>query len=115
MKQLLKRRGICRRYGAVDRWQSVAVIDRFFGALKSEYATRWIPLLPMGRINEALERYSLWHGRYRPHQRLDGRTPNEFFFHRRRRQVPERLIRDIRTVNVQGVSRLPVYRRVLAA
>ena len=105
---------IRRRYGAVGKWQGVAVIDRFFGALKAEYAKRWMLFLPTRRIEEHLKRYVLWHGRHRPHQGLGGRTPDEVFFARRNR-VPRETIRGLRLTHLAGDRRLPVYQRGVAA
>ena len=113
-KRHLRRQKIRRRYGAVGKWQSVAVIDRFFGALKAEYAKRWMLFLPTGRIEDHLKRYVLWHGRHRPHQGLGGRTPDEVFFARRNR-VPRERIRGLRLTHLAGDRRLPVYQRVVAA
>ena len=113
-KRFLKRHGILRRYGAVGRFQSVAIIDRTFGSIKREYAGRWILLLPVRLINEGLSRYAAWHSHHRPHQGLEGRTPAEAFRHRLRRRDDRELI-DVRLVHQGGDRRLPIYRRVLAA
>lgn len=102
MKRFLKRCGIRRRYGAVGKWQAVAVIDRFFGSLKREYATRWLLLVPLKQINASLERYSTSYARHRPHQGLQGLTPDEVFYDRRRRSVTENRIKGLRLVHSAG-------------
>jgi putative transposase len=114
LSRFLQRRGVSRRYGAVARWQSVAVIDRFFGALKAEYAFRWLLLLPVARVNQVLHGYVLWHARHRPHQGLGGRTPEEVF-HGRRRATPEGQVVGVRLTYLKGDDRLPVYRALKAA
>jgi putative transposase len=114
VSRLLRRCGVRRRYGAVARWQSVAVIDRFFESLKHEYASRWMVLLPLRRVNDALHRYTEWFSRHRPHQGLDGATPDEVYF-RRRRGLRAGRLRDVKLTYWRGDPKLPVYRRVLAA
>jgi transposase InsO family protein len=114
LSKFLARRGILRRYGAVARWQSVAVVDRFFGSLKREYVSRWMVLLPLERLNAAIHRYTDWFGRHRPHQGLGGCTPDEVYFRRRRRNCEGRMT-DVRRTYFRGDPKLPVYRRVLAA
>ena len=114
-KRLLSGHGMLRRYGAVAKFQSVAIIDRPFGGIKREYAGRWMLLLPIRLINEGLQRYAQWHSQSRPHQGLGGRTPAEIFDRRRRRCPDGRRLVDLRLVHHRGDARLPVYRRVLAA
>jgi len=114
LSKFLRRRRILRRYGAVARWQSVAVIDRFFESLKQECASRWMVLQPIERVNDALHRYTDWFARHRPHQGLGGRTPDDVYF-RRRRRLSATNLRDVRLTYWRGDPKLPVYRRVLAA
>jgi len=114
LSAFLRRRRILRRYGAVARWQSVAVIDRFFLSLKREYASRWLLFLPIDRVNAALHRYTAWFGKHRPHQGLAGRTPDEVFY-RRRRRLPAGHLTEVRLTHLRGDSKLPVYRRLRAA
>ena len=114
LSKFLKRRGVLRRYGAVARWQSVAVIDRFFKSFKGEYASRWFVLQPLARINDALHRYVRWFSIHRPHQGIGGRAPDEVYFRRSRRHRVA-AIRDVRLTHFRDDPKLPVYRRVLAA
>lgn len=114
-KRFLKRHRILRRYGAVARFQSVAIVDRTHGSIKQEYAGRWMLLLPLASINEALCRYAAWHSGSRPHQGLSGLTPDEVFHRRRRRRRTVDELRDVKLTHFAGDARLPVYHRVLAA
>lgn len=52
--------------------------------------------------------------RHRPHQGLDGRTPDEVFSGRRRKKPSGKLL-DLSLGHLSGDARLPVYRRKLAA
>ena len=112
--KLCRRRGVRRRYGAVARWQSVAIVDRFFKSLKSEYISRWLVLLPMECVTAALHRYTKWYNRLRPHQGLGGATPDEAYSGRRPRKSRGEL-RDVTLSYFRRDPKLPVYRRRLAA
>lgn len=114
VSKLCRRRGVLRRYGAVARWQSVAIIDRFFGSLKLEYASRWFVLLPLERVTAGLHRYTQWYNRLRPHQGLGGRVPDDVHFARPRRKLHGEL-RGVTLSYFCGDPKLPVYRRKLAA
>ena len=65
------------RYGAVGKHASVAVIERFIRSMKAE-CTRCI-LVPfrLDAMREELALYVTWYDENRPHQALDGMTPNE--------------------------------------
>jgi len=72
-----RERGIRPRYGAVGRYGSVALIERFWRSLKAEaFGPR---LVPMGtpEMRTQLSGYVAWYNAERPHQGLDGITPFE--------------------------------------
>jgi transposase InsO family protein len=72
-----RERGITPRYGAVGRYGSVAIIERFWRSLKAEaFGPR---LVPMGtpEMRTLLSGYVAWYNAERPHQGLDGVTPLE--------------------------------------
>jgi len=77
-----RRRGIRPRFGAVGRHGSIAVVERFIRSMKAECTRRL--LIPMRRnaFREELSLYAEWYNEHRPHQALDGRTPNEIYFDR---------------------------------
>ena len=70
-------RGIKTRYGAVGRYGSVAIIERFWRSLKAE--TFGPRLVPVGtpEMRAALSGYIGWYNAERPHQGLGGATPLE--------------------------------------
>ncbi len=66
------------RFGAIGKSGSIAIIERFFHALKDEMLRKLsiVPLrLPAMRREVAA--YVLWYQTHRPHQSLGGRTPSE--------------------------------------
>ena len=78
-----KRKGIRIRYGAVGKHGSIAVIERFFRTLKTEFARK--TTMPMRRceFRRELVRYVVWFNEHRPHMTLSGCTPNEIYFGRK--------------------------------
>lgn len=80
-KTWCKRRGIKPRFGAVGRHGSIAVVERFIRSLKSE-CTRRLLLVPLRKqaFHKELDFFAEWYNEHRPHQWLDGRTPDEVYF-----------------------------------
>ncbi len=76
-----RRRGIAQRFGAVGKYGSSAVIERFIRTMKSE-CTRRLHLVPyrMVALRHELALYAAWYNADRPHSRLAGRTPDEVYF-----------------------------------
>ena len=81
-KAWCKRRKIRPRYGAVHRYGSIAVIERFIKSLKQEWLRRLIIPLRLERMRNDLSAYAFWFNEHRPHQALNGCTPREVFEHR---------------------------------
>jgi transposase InsO family protein len=65
------------RFGAIGKKGSIAIIERYFGTLKRQ-GTRCflVPLLPR-LMQEELDIFADWYNTIRPHQALQGRTPDE--------------------------------------
>jgi len=82
-KAWCKRRGIKPRFGAVGRHGSIAVVERFIRTMKAE-CTRRLLLVPLRKesFRRELDFFALWYNEHRPHEWLDGRTPNEAYFDR---------------------------------
>jgi putative transposase len=74
-----KRRKIQYRYGAVGKYGSIALIERFIRTMKTE-CTRII-LVPCGcdDMRAELRCYTTWYNQFRPHQALGGRTPTDVY------------------------------------
>ena len=74
-----KRRKIQLRYGAVHRYGSISVIERFIRSLKDEWLRRVIIPFGIDAMRTDLSAYLSWFNEHRPHQFLDGRTPLEVY------------------------------------
>lgn len=76
-KRWCRRHGIRPRFGAVGKYGSIAVIERFIRSLKTE-GLRPIQV-PLNRrlFHRELVLYAAWYNNRRPHQALDGQTPRE--------------------------------------
>jgi len=81
----LSRRGIRRRFGAIGRAGSVALIERFWRSMKDEYARGLFLYRPLRSIERDLLRFVSWFNGERPHQALRQRTPDEVHADRPRR------------------------------
>jgi transposase InsO family protein len=79
-----RRRGIRHRRGAVGRSGSIAVVERFIRTLK-DGCTRVLHVVPLIRrtFRRELQFFLLWYNRERPHDTLQGATPDEIYFARR--------------------------------
>jgi putative transposase len=75
--RVLRRLGIGHRYGAVGRKGSIALLERFWRTMKSEYAGGLVLFRPLGSIRVRLTSYVAWLNRDMPHQGLAQRTPEE--------------------------------------
>ncbi|MDR1477436.1 MAG: integrase core domain-containing protein, partial [Planctomycetaceae bacterium] len=70
------------RFGAIGKHGSIAVTERVILTYK-EGCTRRI-LVPISK-NEMIHETKLffdWYNEYRPHMTLNGKTPNEVYYHR---------------------------------
>jgi putative transposase len=106
----LRRRGIRRRFGAVARSGSIALIERFWGSCKRESARVLFLYRPLRRIERDIQAYAHWFNTARPHQGLGNLTPDEVYFRRstRARAVPLHPALEVR--HLDGDRRLPVLR-----
>jgi putative transposase len=79
-----RRRGIQQRFGAIGKYGSLAVVERFIRSMKAE-CTRLV-LVPFVRraFQRELDHYSAWFNADRPHEVLAGATPDEVY----RRTMP---------------------------
>jgi len=77
-----KRHGIEIRFGAVGKYGSIAVIERFNRTLK--YEGLFLITIPFGLAAMRRETRLIveLYNRFRPHQGLTGRTPDEVYFNR---------------------------------
>ncbi len=75
------RRRIQQRFGAIGKYGSLAVIERFIKSMKNECA-RLLPIVPLARdaFGRELDHYVAWYNAERPHSRFGARTPDEIYF-----------------------------------
>jgi putative transposase len=76
-----RRHGIDQRFGAIGKYGSLAVIERFIKSMKNE-CTRLLPIVPLARaaFGRELDEYVAWYNAERPHSRFGTRTPDEVYF-----------------------------------
>jgi transposase InsO family protein len=80
-----KRHGIRHRKGAIGQSGSIAVCERFILTLKTG-CTRMLSIVPIVQrsFQRELSLFCAWYNDSRPHMSLDGATPDEVYFKRRR-------------------------------
>ncbi len=73
--------GIQQRFGAIGKYGSLAVIERFIKSMKNE-CTRLFPVVPLARtaFGREIDNYVAWYNAERPHSRFGARTPDEMYF-----------------------------------
>lgn len=76
-KSWCRTKGIRPRFGAIGRCGSIAIVERFIRSLKNE-ATRRIRIpLRRAEMRRQLALYLHWYNRIRPHQALEGSSPEQ--------------------------------------
>lgn len=78
-----RRHGIQQRFGAIGKYGSLAIIERFIRSMKNE-CTRLLPVVPLARaaFGCELDSYVAWYNPERPHSQFGARTPDEIYFDR---------------------------------
>jgi putative transposase len=74
-----RRRGIRPRFGAVGKYGSLAVVERFMRSLKVECTRRTIVPMELDAMRLEIALYVVWYNQHRPSQALGGRTPQEVY------------------------------------
>jgi putative transposase len=74
-----RRRGIRPRFGAVGKYGSLAVVERFMRSMKTECTRRMLVPLRLDAMRLEIALYVVWHNQHRPSQALGGRTPWEVY------------------------------------
>jgi len=74
------RRGIRQRFGAVGKYGSIAVVERLVRTIKSECTRKLIIPYRHDDFRRELSLFVIWYNRHRPHEVLDGCTPDEVYF-----------------------------------
>lgn len=115
VSRLLGHYGTRRRYGAVGRKGSIAIIERLWRSMKQEYVGHLFLYRSLPGLDRRLRRWARWFNGHRPHQGLGQRTPDDVY-----RARPSGRTRDL-TASVlsvrflDGDDRLPILRLRRAA
>ena len=75
-----RRKGIHQRFGAVGKYGSIAVVERFVLTLKNECTRRIMIPYRRNSFRKEISLFIAWYDGDRPHTWLDGRTPDEAYF-----------------------------------
>jgi putative transposase len=78
-KRWCRRRGIVQRFGAVDKYGSLAVIERFIRTMKDECTRRILVDYRREAFANELSLFVSWYNHHRPNAALGGRTPDEVY------------------------------------
>ena len=106
---------VLRRYGAVGRKGSIALIERTWRSMKDEYVRRVFFHRPVRQLDRILARWARWHNGYRPHHGLGQRTPDDVYFRRRRRAARAATAGTLSVRFLDGDPLLPILRLRRAA
>jgi transposase InsO family protein len=115
-----RRRKVNQRFGAIGKYGSIAVIERFIKSLKSE-CTRLLPIVPLAQAAFAreLDAYIAWYNAERPHSRFE---PRERWPRRSRCAGPQAIIRgrpgavlELTVTHLGGRTHLPIVTLRLVA
>jgi hypothetical protein len=78
-REWCRRRGIRQRFGAVGEYGSIAVIERLIRSVKEECTRRLLVPYRRDTFRRELGLYVDWYNRHRPHDLLEGATPEEIY------------------------------------
>jgi putative transposase len=74
-----RRRRIRQRFGAVGRYGSISVVERFIRTMKNECTRKLIVPYEQEGMRQELSVFVEWYNGHRPHSTLDARTPDEAY------------------------------------
>ena len=79
-KDWCKRIGVKLRFGAVGKYGSISVLERFIRTLKDEGIKRIVVPFRRDALRREVDLQVVWYNASRPHMALGGRTPDEVWF-----------------------------------
>jgi putative transposase len=85
-KRWCKSREIRPRYGRVGEPASISIVERFIRSMKQECTRCLLVPLSLAAMRRELSLYAAWYNTERPHMTLAGKTPQEAYERRGRRQ-----------------------------
>jgi transposase InsO family protein len=75
-----QRHDIHQRFGAVDKYGSLSVVERLIRTLKNECTRKLIVPFGRARVWSELSLFAEWYNGHRVHSWLEARTPDEVYF-----------------------------------
>ncbi|MEK7448977.1 MAG: DDE-type integrase/transposase/recombinase [Planctomycetota bacterium] len=82
-KKYLKEQDIKHRYARISKANGNSKVERFFRSLKYELLNLYL-FFSKDKVDRLLKDYLTYYNEHRPHEALDGRVPNDRYFHRPR-------------------------------
>jgi transposase InsO family protein len=76
------------RFGAVQKYGSISVVERFMRTLKSECTRKILVPLDIESMRDEVSSFVNWYNCFRPHQGLKGTFPIERYFGKPKRKRP---------------------------
>jgi putative transposase len=110
VQRLLTQHGILRRYGAVGRKGSIALIERTWLSLKTEYVRHLFLHRSIRALEVRLRAWQRWFNGHRPHQGLGQRTPDDVYRGTRPRKTRDLTAGTLSVRFLDGDPRLPILR-----
>jgi len=92
--ELLERRNIKPRLGAIGKHGSIAVTERVIKTLKYEWLQRVPIIRNFDHLTELCDEFESWYNLWRPHMKLGGLRPDDVYYDRK----PEKPGRASKTV-----------------
>lgn len=78
-KSWCRRKKIKPRFGAVGKYGSIAIIERFMKSMKTEHLCRIIVPMDADEMFQEVSLYIDWYNGHRPHETLGAKTPEEVY------------------------------------
>ncbi|MFH1232102.1 MAG: integrase core domain-containing protein [Planctomycetota bacterium] len=87
-KGYIEKQGIYHRYAKISKANGNSKVERFFRSLKYEFLNLFL-FFSKSKVDKLLNDYLVHYNEYRPHEALDGQTPDERYF-RKPRDKPQK-------------------------
>ena len=94
LHEQLGRWDVSHRLGAIGKHGSIAVTERAIQTLKYEWLRRVALVRGIDHLTSLCAEFGEWYNRWRPHQTIEGATPDDFY----RRDRPDPVDRDAKVV-----------------
>jgi putative transposase len=78
-KSWCRKKKIKPKYGAVGKYGSIAIVERFIKSMKTEHLCRIMVPLALNDMRYEVGLYMTWYNEHRPHETLLARTPQEVY------------------------------------